>query len=334
MNEFSWLPLIFILLIGLAVLVYAILDGYDLGVGILLPINEYNPHHQNQMIASIGPFWDANETWLVLAVGLILIAFPAAHSIILRELYLAATLMIIALILRGVSFDFRAKAVTRHRKLWNACFKFGSLFTALAQGYMLGRYVMAFEQTVAAHLFAIASAFGVAAAYTFIGGAWLVMKSEGDLQQRAISWTRKSAWLTAVGLILISTVNPIIDSQVFARWLNFPQALFLFPIPLVLLVLFLMNDRYLGSAPHRGDVGCWIPFSCASVIFLLSFLGLAYSYYPFVIPGQLTIWEAASAPEALRFILVGAIIVVPCILVYTAFSYRVFWGKTRELRYH
>ncbi len=334
MNEATWLPLVFILLTGISVLVYAILDGYDLGVGILLPVSNESKAQKDKMIASIGPFWDANETWLVLAVGLLLIAFPQAHNIILYELYLPAAIMLICLILRGVAFDFRAKAITNQRENWDRIFKLGSIGTALSQGYMLGRYVLGFEDSTIAFLFAWVSAFCVASAYAFIGGAWLVMKSEGPLQIKAYKWTRVSAWFAALGIFLVSVINPIASERILNRWLNFPEIFLLFPIPLILIMLFLINDRYLSRAPYKNDFGCWIPFASATIIFFLCFQGLAYSFFPYVIPEKLTIWEAASAEESLLFIFYGAIFVVPAIIGYTLFSYRIFWGKTKDLQYY
>lgn len=315
-------------------LVYAILDGYDLGVGILLPLDKNSQDNRDRMIASIGPFWDANETWLVLAVGLMLIAFPEAHNILLRELYVPATIMLIGLILRGVAFDFRAKAVTHQRQLWDRVFKLGSLVTAFSQGYMLGRYVLGFDTGLGPQVFAVVSACCVSAAYAFIGGAWLVMKTEGQLQRKSAKWSRRCAWLAALGIVLVSVINLVVNEQVFDKWLALPQIILLFPIPLVCAVLFVVNDRYLRRVPHADDFGCWMPFSCAVVIFFLCFQGLAYSFYPYVIPGQLTASDAASAPESLRFILYGALIVVPCIIGYTIVSYRIFWGKATDLTYY
>ena len=334
MNEASWLPTVFIGLIGLSVFVYAMLDGYDLGVGILLPINSNQQESRNLMIASIGPFWDANETWLVLAVGLLLIAFPKAHNVVLFELYLPATFMLVSLIIRGVAFDFRAKAITRFRGLWDYGFKLGSIGTALSQGYMIGRYILGFEHSTGAFIFAALSAVCITAAYAFIGGAWLVMKSTGELQLNAARWARRSAWLTAFGILLVSIINPLVSEYTFNRWFGFPQIFILFPIPLVCFSLFLLNDRYLKKVPHKHDFGCWIPFLCACMIFFLCFQGLSYSFYPYVIPNQLTIWEAASAQESLLFIFYGAVFVIPCIIVYTILSYRVFWGKTKQLQYY
>lgn len=330
------LACVFLALMGLAVLVYAVLDGFDLGVGILLPLEQGDAlqRDRNQMIASIGPFWDANETWLVLAVGLLLIAFPDAYSLVLRELYLPAVLLLIGLILRGVSFDFRAKAVTEFRPLWDRLFKFGSVLTALMLGYMLGRYILGFEQSVAAQGFAILSSFCVAAAFAFIGGSWLVMKTEGELQLRAARWSRRALSLTAVGLVSVSVANLLLSDAIAQRWFDFPIALFMLPIPVATAFLIFWVDRRLRAVPQLGNVGCSQAFYGAVGIFVLAFAGLGLSHFPYVVPTHILATEAASDPASLRFVLYGTIVVLPVIIAYTAFSYRVFWGKTTELKYH
>ena len=216
MNYEIVLPIVFLMLMGLSILMYAILDGYDLGVGILLPLETSAESQRDTMIASIGPFWDANETWLVLAVGLLLIAFPEAHSLVLYQLYIPAVLMLCGLILRGVSFDFRAKAVVEHKQRWDSLFKLGSILTSLMQGYMLGQYVIGFDTAIPSILFCIVSALCVTAAYSFIGAAWLIMKTTGSLQQRAFVWTRRTAWLCAFGILLVSVVNPLVSDNVLS----------------------------------------------------------------------------------------------------------------------
>ncbi len=334
MIDANWLPVIFVGLMGLAVVVYAILDGYDLGVGILLPMPAEAELQRDTMIASIGPFWDANETWLVLAIGLMLIAFPAAHSLVLMHLYLPVAVMLIGLIMRGVAFDFRAKAAVDHKLAWDRTFKAGSLLTTLAQGYMLGQYVMGFAEGASAQLFSLLSALGVTAAYSYIGGAWLVMKTEGELQQRAIGWTRTTGRLTFLGVIAVSLVNPLVNPGVFDRWFEFPLVMFVLLIPALCFFAFIFNDLLLARLPKADDRHCWLPFVMVALIFVLCFSGLAFSFFPEVVPGQMTIWEAASAPESLRVIFYGAVVVVPVILAYTAFSYKVFHGKATELRYH
>lgn len=332
MFEANTLAVVFVALMGLSILLYAILDGYDLGVGILLPLKQEDD--SDTMIASIGPFWDANETWLVLAIGLLLIAFPAAHSYIFKELYLPTAVLLISLVLRGVAFDFRAKAAFSHKPTWNRVFKIGSLLASMSQGYMLGMYIMGFESTFAAYSFSLLSALGVAAAYSYIGACWLIMKTEGDLQIQAVAWAKKSGLICFIGIVIVSVINPLINPEVFNRWFESPYTLFILALPVLCFSFFVYSFIELRKLPAINDKGCWKPFSAAVMIFLLCFLGLGLSFFPYIVPNKLTIWESASAPESLSFILWGAIIVVPVIFGYTAFSYRVFWGKVQELRYH
>ncbi|WP_427983218.1 cytochrome d ubiquinol oxidase subunit II [Agarivorans sp.] len=334
MSDAYWLAIIFIGLMGLSVLVYAILDGYDLGVGILLPMAEADEAQRDTMIASIGPFWDANETWLVLAVGIMLIAFPAAHSVVLFHLYIPVAIMLIGLIMRGVAFDFRAKAAVDHKLAWDRTFKAGSLLTTLAQGYMLGLYVMGFEGSLSAHLFALLSGLGVTLAYSYIGAAWLIMKTEGELQKRAVTWAKLSGRLCFIGVLAVCIVNPLVNPGVFDRWFDFPLVMFVLLIPALCFAAFLFNDLLLKRLPKTNDRHCWLPFLLVVAIFVLCFSALAFSFFPDVVPGQMTIWQAASAPESLTVILIGALVVVPVILAYTAFSYWVFRGKASSLNYH
>ncbi len=334
MMDTYWLAIIFIGLMGLSVLIYAILDGYDLGVGILLPMGEADEAQRDTMIASIGPFWDANETWLVLAVGIMLIAFPAAHSVVLFHLYIPVAIMLIGLIMRGVAFDFRAKAAVDHKLAWDRTFKAGSLLTTLAQGYMLGLYVMGFEGSLSAHLFALLSGLGVTLAYSYIGAAWLIMKTEGELQKRAVTWAKLSGRLCFIGVLAVCIVNPLVNPGVFDRWFDFPLVMFVLLIPALCFTAFLVNDLLLKRLPKVNDRHCWLPFLLVVSIFILCFSALAFSFFPEVVPGQMTIWQAAAAPESLNFILIGALVVVPVILAYTAFSYWVFRGKASSLNYH
>ena len=331
-GEAYWLPVIFIGLMGLAFFLYAILDGYDLGVGILLPKD--SDAHRDMMIASIGPFWDANETWLVLGAGILLIAFPQAHSLILYNLYLPMAAMLIGLILRGVSFDFRAKAPEDHKAVWDNTFKAGSIIATLSQVYMLGSYVMSFKHSLAAYLFSALSAICVTAGYSFIGAAWLVFKTEGELQARAARWARKCGWLTALGIAVVSIVNPLISHTIFDKWFGSAMVILLLFIPVLCAVLFFIVDRYLAHFPHDKDFGSWILIVCIAMIFLLCFIGLAYSFFPFVVPNTLDIWQSASAPESLKFILYGVVIVLPTIIGYTIYSYSVFSGKATQLKYY
>ena len=326
------LPVIFAGLMGLAILLYVILDGYDLGVGILMSRAE--PDEKDQMIASIGPFWDANETWLVLGIGLLLVAFPIAHGIILSTLYLPVAVLLAGLILRGVSFDFRAKAHESHKASWDRAFFGGSLVAALAQGYMLGLYLVGFERGLANVAFGLLCGVCLAAGYAFIGACWLVMKTENHLQVKAAGWARLCLWLTALGLGAVSLATPLVSARMFEKWFAMPNILFLLPVPVVTGLLILGLDRLLARMPLSGDRYYWLPFVGAASVFTLGFLGLAYSFYPYVILDRMTIWQAASAPESLEFILVGALIVLPFILGYTFYAYRIFRGKVRELTYY
>ncbi len=326
------LPTIFLLLMAVAVLVYAILDGFDLGVGVLLPMS--NLEYRDKMIASIGPFWDANETWLVLAVGILLIAFPAAHNIVLRELYLPAAIMLVGLILRGVAFDFRAKAVTKYQPLWDKLFRLGSLIAGLTQGFMLGMYVSGFEYTFWTVAFSCLTALGAVAAYVFIGGAWLVLKTEGELQVFAARRARKAGWLMALSFVAICIANPLLNPDVAQRWFSMPGALIVFLIPLMCGLLLVIVDQYLKNVPVRDDKACWIPFVGAAALFTFCLTGFAYSYYPYVIPNQLLAEDAASATNSLMFVFYGVAIVFPVIIGYTILSYRIFKGKTQDLTYY
>lgn len=330
--EGHWLALAFALLMGLSILLYVILDGYDLGVGILL--RGATVEEKDKMIASIGPFWDANETWLVLGVGILLVAFPIAHGTILTALYLPTAVMLIALILRGVSFDFRAKVLASRKHLWDRSFFAGSLLTALAQGYMLGLYIMGFEHSLESHLFGLLAGVSVAAGYSFIGAAWLIMKTEGELQKKAVRWASRSLWLMAGGIALVSLATPLVSERIFEKWFSLPNILFLAPIPLVTAAVILLVALTLRRLPLPGDRFAWVPFAGALVTFVLCFLGLAYSFYPYIVPQKMTIFGAAAAPESLMIIFVGAMVVLPCILGYTIFAYRVFWGKVEDLRYY
>ena len=325
------LPVVFAALMGLSILIYVVLDGYDLGIGMLFALA--SDAEKDRMIASIGPFWDANETWLVLAVGLLLVAFPLAHGTILTALYLPVALMLIGLILRGVAFEFRAKVGPRHKRIWNLAFLAGSVTTAFSQGYMLGLYIMGLERSPETLAFALLTGICLAAGYVFIGACWLILKTEGELQRRAVGWARAALWLSALGMIAVSVASPLVSERIFEKWFAFPKILMLAPLPVVTALLFVGLHIALRRLPAPDDKWSWLPFACAVGVFTLGFAGLAYSFYPYVVPERMTIWDAASAPESLMIILVGTLFVVPIILGYTAFAYRVFRGKATELRY-
>jgi len=330
-----WLPLVFFFLLGVSMLAYVVLDGFDLGVGILL--RRADAAQKDSMIASIGPFWDANETWLVLGVGILLVAFPAAHGVILGELYLPVALMLVGLILRGVAFDFRVKARDDHQFAWNLAFYGGSVLASFAQGLMLGMYITGFRTDGASLAFAAFTGLSLVAGYALLGACWLIMKAEGELQRRAIGWARGSLLYCALGVAAVSIATPMVSGQVFDKWFSFPNILLLSPIPVVTAALFVVIEYTLRKLPGLLAGGshafAWLPFVATVGIFVLAFFGLAYSLFPYLVVDRITIWEAASAPESLTVILVGVAVVLPTIIGYTIYSYRVFWGKARELSY-
>mgnify|MGYP001610526265 CR=1 FL=1 len=331
-----WLPVIFAGLMVISMFAYVILDGYDLGVGILLSL-EKDTQQKDQMIASIGPFWDANETWLVLGVGLLLVAFPLAHGVILGALYLPVALMLLGLILRGVAFDFRVKAQAQHQPLWNTLFFAGSLLAATSQGVMLGRYITGFTPGWGAWGFALLVGASLAAAYALLGAGWLIIKSSGALQMRAVRWAQGALWFAAMATILVSVATPWISPRVFALWFSLPNVILLAPVPLFTALLFIAMAYALPKQALRQAAGndnlCWLPFAATVGIVFLAFFGLVFSIFPHLVIDQLTIWQAASSPEALLIMLFGAAIVLPTIVGYTIYSYRVFWGKAGSLSY-
>jgi cytochrome d ubiquinol oxidase subunit II len=326
-----WLPVIFAALMGVSILLYVVLDGLDLGIGIL---SRGQPAaDRDLMIASIGPFWDANETWLVLAIGLLLVAFPIAHGVILTALYLPVALMLVALILRGVAFEFRAKAPALRKPMWNRLFFAGSLITAITQGWMLGQYILGFTGGWAGVAFGLLTAACLTAGYAFVGACWLIYKTSGALQVKAVRWAKVGLVFVALGMAAISIATPLASPRVFDRWFKLPEFLLLMPLPLMTGLLMLGLWIFLARAPREGDRLSWFPLAAAAALFTLAFFGLAYSFFPYVVPERLTIWEAASSAEALSIILVGTLIVLPVILAYSLLAHWVFRGKATELSY-
>ncbi|NQX88133.1 MAG: cytochrome d ubiquinol oxidase subunit II [Halioglobus sp.] len=329
MTEF--LPIFFVCAMGLALLIYVVLDGFDLGIGILLPFAD--EREKDIMIASIGPFWDANETWIVLGVGVLLIAFPRAHGIVLTALYIPVTIMLFGLILRGVAFDFRVKADSHHRSMWNRAFFVGSLTASMAQGWMLGAYITGLQNTPTGFAFAALISVTLPALYILLGGAWLLIKTEGALFDKAARWCRH-AWLPmGVALLLVSLATPLASASIADRWFTLPNLIGLLPIPVSCTIAFVG----IGWLLRRMDVlrAGYAPliFVALVLICLMAALGLAYSIYPDIIIGRMTLYEAAAATNSLQFIFWGVAITLPLIGGYTIYVYRVFSGKATELSY-
>ena len=331
----GWMPMVFLAVMGLAMLAYVVLDGYDLGVGVLM--NRASDDDKDSMIASIGPFWDANETWLVLGVGILLTVFPLAHGVILGALYLPVAMMLIGLTLRGVAFDFRVKARAALKPLWNRAFFAGSVLASWSQGYMLGSLITGFDSSGWVIAFNAVIGAALVAAYCLLGAGWLIIKSEGELQLQAVRWARSSLFFTMAGIAAISVATPLVSQSIFDKWFSFPNIVLLLPIPAATTVLFWVIYRSLQRLPTRlaqgNEYGAWVPFGGTIGVFLLAFYGLAYSLFPWLVIDRITIWQAAIAPESMGIILAGAAVVLPMIIGYTVFAYRVFWGKSTALKY-
>jgi cytochrome d ubiquinol oxidase subunit II len=326
-----WLPLFFAGAMGLALLVYVVLDGYDLGIGLLLPL--VSDQEKDLMIASIGPFWDANETWIVLGIGILLIAFPQAHGEILTAMYIPVTIMLMGLILRGIAFDFRAKAVAQKKDMWNAIFAGGSLVTAVAQGWMLGTYITGLNHSGLTYLFSFLIALTLPALYILLGAAWLLIKTEGEMFNKAMRWAQTAILPMGLALLLVSIATPLISQTIADKWFTFPQGLRLLPIPLLSSVVYLGLLWLLKDQKHLRAGGEWLLFAGLILLCVLAALGLAYSILPDIIIGRMTIWESASSTDSLMFTFWGTAIVLPAIIVYTFFVYRIFRGKTTTLTY-
>ena len=326
-----WLPWTFAALMGLSILTYVVLDGFDLGVGLLMPLTRED--EKDRLVASIGPFWDANETWLVLAVGLLLVAFPPAHGIILTALYLPVFVMLVGLILRGVSFEMRAKAPITQKRMWNSAFFAGSLMASLSQGFMLGMYIMGLTWTLPNIAFATLTAVFLTVGYSFIGAAWLIWKTEDQLQRRAIRWAKGGIWGLVMGIVAISVATPFVSTRIFDKWFSLPEIFYLAPLPILSGALVAFVWWQLSRLPLQNDRWSWTPFAAAIALFSLAYGGMAYSFYPYIVPEKITIYDAASAPESLFIILIGTLFVLPAILGYTMLSYYIFRGKATALRY-
>ncbi|QEY26064.1 cytochrome d ubiquinol oxidase subunit II [Neisseria zalophi] len=325
-----WLPLVFLGLLGFVMTVYVVLDGFDLGVGMLMP--RAAADEQNVMVGSIGPFWDANETWLVLGAGVLFIAFPKANTIVLGNLYLPATFMLFALIVRGAAFDFRVKADDNHKPLWNIGFMLGSAAMALTQGWMLGRYVTAFGTSITDYLFALGIMATVPAVYVLLAACWLIAKTEGSLQKKARHWANQAWWPVVGCLLLISLATPYISNNIFQRWFTWPNLLWLAPIPLFS-VFCLLRAKLLLHNEEILDRRFWQPFVLVITALVLCAIGLGISVFPYAVIGKLTVWEAAASTPTLVVTLIGVCITVPFIIGYSIFAYWAFRGKASHLTY-
>ncbi|HET9405523.1 MAG TPA: cytochrome d ubiquinol oxidase subunit II, partial [Burkholderiales bacterium] len=255
------------------------------------------------------------------------------HGVVLGALYLPVVVMLIGLMLRGVAFEFRVKAEGWHRELWNGLFWFGSFLASLAQGLMLGSYITGFEPGFGYFLFSLVVAGGLCGGYVLLGATWLILRTEGELQKKAVGWTRWGLLWVALGVALVSIATPLASESVRYKWFDFPRTLGLMLLPAASAAAWLWVWSLTGRMKRGLPAPEWAPFAGAVAIYVLAFLGLAYSLFPYVVIDRMTIWDAAAHPSALKVMLIGALIVLPFIIAYTVFSYRVFRGKASEKLY-
>lgn len=315
-------------LIAFAVITYVVLDGFDLGIGILFPFAK-SDKDRDVMMNSVAPVWDGNETWLVLGGGGLFAVFPLAYAIVMPALYMPITIMLLALVFRGVSFEYRWRT-TRWRWVWDRAFFGGSLIAALCQGIALGALVQGIEVQDRAYAggwfdwltpFSILTGIAVVIGYALLGATWLVLKTQSNLreQMRQFAVPLGGAMLALIGLV--SLLTPFQDPVYFDRWFSLPGSLWTMVVPAALLALTALFWRGLKGG---NDL---TPFLAVLGVFVVSFVGIGISFFPMMVPPSLTIWQAAAPDSSLAFALVGALILVPIILIYTAYSYWVFRGK-------
>jgi cytochrome d ubiquinol oxidase subunit II len=322
------LPLIWAGLIGFSIIAYVLLDGFDLGIGILSAFVG-DAERRDAMVETITPVWDGNQTWLVLGGGGLMAAFPLAYAIVLPALYAPLIAMLLALIFRGVAFEFRFHA--RRRRLWELGFALGSVVGTLAQGIVLGAFIQGIAVSGRRYAggwfdwltwFTALTGVALVAGYALLGATWLVMKTEGPLQ----AWARRAAtWAGGATVAFIGTVSlvtPFLQGQYWQRWFAWPMILYTAPVPLLVAVCVWLLVVGLEKERDRQ------PFLAAQGLFILCFAGLGISLYPYAVPPTYTIWQAAAPDDSLQFLLIGAAVLLPLILGYTVHSYYVFRGKT------
>jgi cytochrome bd ubiquinol oxidase subunit II len=329
------LPLIWAAILALAVFLYVLLGGYDLGLGVLFPLA---PSHRDRdaMMASVAPFWDGNETWLVLGGGGLLAAFPLAYAIMLPALYIPIILMLMGLILRGVAFEFRFKS-SKYRWAWDLAFAGGSILAALMQGVTIGAFIQGFK--VANNQFAggpfdwltpfsVVTAIALLSGYVLLSAGWLIMKADEALKEWAYGVGRYALIALAAFIVIFSVWTPLLRPDIAARWFTPAHMVMLSPVPLI------TAAAVAGLWTALKNRWRYVPFLLAALLFVLCYTGFAVSLFPYIVPPDITIWQAAAAPKSQLFMLYGALPLLPIILGYTAYSYYVFWRAPEHDAYH
>lgn len=323
------LSILWAIIILFSIMMYIIMDGFDLGVGILYPFFK-DKEERDIMMNTVAPVWDGNETWLVLGGAGLLAAFPLAYAVVLSALYLPIILMLIGLVFRGVAFEFRFKALEHERHFWDKAFIGGSIAATFFQGVTLGAYVQGIpvvDRAYAGDAFAWLTPFsvftGIALVFGFalLGCTWLIMKTVGELQARAYRISAYLSWILLAFILVISIWTPLMDARIAARWFSFPNILLFSPVPVMVLACTYLLMRALMQ---RRQVA---PFVYTLLLVFLAYSGLGISLWPNIIPPSISLWAAASPPQSQGFALVGALFIIPIILVYTAWAYYVFRGK-------
>ena len=327
------LSLIWFVIIVFATLMYIVMDGFDLGIGILFPVTR-DGHDRDVMVNSVAPVWDGNETWLVLGGAGLFGAFPLAYAVITDALTIPLTLMLIGLIFRGVAFEFRFKATEAHRPFWDKAFLSGSLLATFSQGVVVGAFINGFKVTGRTFSggaldwltpFNLFCGLGLVIAYALLGASWLVMKSGEPLQGKMRAAAKKLLLALLVVMGVISLWTPLSHGAIADRWFSMPNLLFFSPVPLLVIALSIWLWRCLGDEEvHRR------PFLLTLGLIFLGFSGLGISIWPNIIPPDISFWQAAAPPQSQGFMLVGALLIIPIILVYTFWSYYVFRGKIQH----
>lgn len=326
------LPIIWAVIIGFGLMMYVIMDGFDLGIGILFPFVK-GREDRDTMVNTVAPVWDGNETWLVLGGAALMAAFPLAYAVILSALYLPLVLMLAGLIWRGVAFEFRFKADEAHKPFWDKAFAWGSYIATYFQGVSLGAFINGFVVRDGAFAggaldwltpFSLFTGLGLLVAYALLGSTWLIMKTEEQLQQRMIALARPIVIALLVAIVLVSLWTPWLHQRVAERWFTLPNLFFFAPVPiLVFATAALILSVLKRPATHAA------PFLLSLALLFLGYSGLAISLWPNIIPPDISIRAAAAPPQSLGFTLVGALFIIPIILAYTAWSYYVFRGKVK-----
>lgn len=329
------LAVIWAFVIAFAIAAYVVMDGFDLGIGILFPRIPEGPE-RDQAMNSIAPVWDGNETWLVLGGGGLMAAFPLAYAIVLPALYAPLIAMLLGLIFRGVAFEFRWLD-PNHRRWWDLAFFFGSLVATFMQGVTLGALIQGISVVGRAYSgawwewlspFSVLTGASLVVGYALLGSCWLMWKTEGPLRDQSRRFARIGAPALLLAIGAVSLATPFVQPQYFRRWFDFPGLIVTIPMPLLVAATAYALRRSIGGKRDG------MPFGFALLLFFLTLVGLGISIWPDVVPGRVTIWQAASPHSSQLFMLVGAMVLIPIILAYTAFSYWVFRGKVGAEGYH